>query len=197
MILALLLLACSSSPPGDAAEQTSDERVMGKGLTVIEPPRQESDLVEAATIATGLSDVIDVQIDSAREGVHNFRVTVRGPDEGCARYNDWWEVVTPAGELVYRRILSRAHPGKEQQRSPGGLIYAADDGELIVRAHLKGSGYGGTAMRGTPATGFQPDPELPARLARRARERLPPADPLLRVVDHATAAAGAVGLRCA
>ena len=34
-----------------------------------------------------------------------LEVTVRSPDTGCERYADWWEVVTPEGELLSRRIL--------------------------------------------------------------------------------------------
>jgi hypothetical protein len=64
-------------------------------------------------------------------GSYLFQVTVRSPDTGCERYANWWEVVTPEGELVHRA-----------------------DREVIVRAHMHPGGYGGVALRGSPSAGF-------------------------------------------
>ena len=43
---------------------------------------------------------------------YTFAVTVSSPDTGCDRYADWWEVVTPEGELIYRRVLLQIPNGK-------------------------------------------------------------------------------------
>jgi hypothetical protein len=88
-------------------------------------------------------------------GSYLFQVTVESPDTGCDRYADWWEVVTPEGELVYRRVLAHSHPREQPFTRTGGPIFIDADREVIVRAHLNPGGYGGAAMRGTPSGGFR------------------------------------------
>ncbi len=40
---------------------------------------------------------------------YTLAVTVSSPDTGCDSYADWWEVITPEGELLYRRVLLHSH----------------------------------------------------------------------------------------
>jgi hypothetical protein len=88
-------------------------------------------------------------------GSYLFRVTVRSPDRGCGRYANWWEVVTPEGELVYRRVLKHSHPNEQPFTRSGGPVPVAADQVVIVRAHMEPGGYGGRAYKGTAASGFQ------------------------------------------
>jgi hypothetical protein len=87
-------------------------------------------------------------------GSYLFQVTVRSPDTGCERYANWWEVVTPEGELVHRRILRHSHPKEQPFTRSGGPIGIDADREVIVRAHMHPGGYGGVALRGSPSAGF-------------------------------------------
>jgi hypothetical protein len=101
------------------------------------------------------ADVVAVEVrgDSAD---YTFAVTVRSPDTGCDQYADWWEVVTPAGDrLVYRRILAHSHVDEQPFTRSGGPVEIAPDSAVVVRAHMSNAGYGGRAMRGTPAEGFR------------------------------------------
>jgi hypothetical protein len=88
-------------------------------------------------------------------GSYLFQVTVESPDTGCERYADWWEVLTPEGELVYRRVLAHSHPKEQPFTRTGGPVFIDADREVIVRAHLHPGGYGGAALRGTPGSGFR------------------------------------------
>ena len=100
---------------------------------------------------------------------YTFRVTVRSPDTGCDQYADWWEVVTPEGSLVYRRVLGHSHVTEQPFTRTGGPVAIAADDEVIVRAHMNNHlGYGHVAVRGSPATGFAPtevSPDFAAELA--------------------------------
>lgn len=92
---------------------------------------------------------------SGEDGQYTFAVTIRSPDTGCERYADWWEIVTPEGELVYRRILTHSHVDEQPFTRTGGPVPTGADDEVIVRAHLAPGGFGGAAMRGSPTQGFQ------------------------------------------
>ena len=98
----------------------------------------------------------DVTKVSARgyTGAYAFSVTILSPDTGCTQYADWWEVLTPEGELIYRRVLAHSHTD-EQPFTRSGSPFEMEPGQtVIVRAHMSTSGYGAAAMRGSVASGF-------------------------------------------
>lgn len=85
---------------------------------------------------------------------YTFAVTVSSPDTGCDRYADWWEVVTPEGELIYRRVLLHSHVNEQPFQRTGGTVAIQPQQEVIVRVHMSDSGYSTTAQQGTVASGF-------------------------------------------
>ena len=101
----------------------------------------------------GGADVVAVAT-SGGPGAYTFDVSVRSDETGCDQYADWWEVVTPAGELVYRRILNHSHPDEQPFTRDGGPVPVEADTPLIVRAHLHPRGFTGMAMEGTVDAGF-------------------------------------------
>lgn len=104
--------------------------------------------------ATGLADVVAVAA-SGEAGAYTFEVTVRSPDQNCRQYAQYWEVIDPTGaSLHYRRILMHSHANEQPFTRSGGPVAVAADQQVIVRAHMKPGGYGGTAMTGTVAGGF-------------------------------------------
>ena len=97
--------------------------------------------------------VVDVAV-SGGEGSYTFSVTVESPDTGCEQFADWWEVISPEGDLIARRILLHSHVDEQPfTRSTGGVAITADQ-EVIVRAHMNTSGYGMEALRGSNKAGF-------------------------------------------
>lgn len=99
------------------------------------------------------ADVMAVTV-SGKPGAYSFAVTLASPDSGCERYANFWEVITPDGELVYRRVLQHSHTDEQPFTRSGGPIAAAANDALIVRAHLHPDGYGGSAQSGTAGSGF-------------------------------------------
>ncbi len=109
----------------------------------------------------------DVQAVTASgdPGEYAFSVTVRSPDTGCDQYADWWEVVSPDGELLFRRILQHSHVDEQPFTRGGEPVPIQPDDTLVVRAHMNELGYGGAAMRGSVAAGFEPASDIGADFA--------------------------------
>ena len=85
---------------------------------------------------------------------YTFAVTVSSPDTGCDRYADWWEVITPEGELLYRRVLLHSHVKEQPFRRTGGTVKIQPQQEVIVRVHMNPDGYSSMAQQGTVESGF-------------------------------------------
>jgi hypothetical protein len=98
-------------------------------------------------------------------GPYTFAVTIRSPDTGCSRYADWWEVLTPEGELVYRRTLAHSHVDLQPFTRGGGPVDIEDSTRVVVRAHMSDGGYGGVAFAGSVAAGFSEDVSVTAAFA--------------------------------
>lgn len=137
----------SASDSTDGATATGDE----SGATA-----------SSATTASGdsmVADVLGVTV-TGEPGDYTFAVTVKSPDTGCERYADWWEVVTPDGLLLYRRILAHSHVDEQPFTRTGGPVPIDAGDVVVVRAHLAPGGYGGQVLRGAPSGEFAPAPEL-------------------------------------
>jgi len=139
-------------------------------------PAQEEQLASAAgdvRQAVGGSDaeVIRVSI-SGIPGSYSFSVTVRSPDAGCEKYADWWEVVTPEGQLIYRRVLLHSHVGEQPFTRSGGPVKIQPDETVIVRAHMNIAGYGKVGFSGAVASGLT-STELPRNFGADLEERGP------------------------
>lgn len=79
---------------------------------------------------------------------YTFNVTIASPDTGCEQYANWWEVITPEGELIYRRILGHSHVNEQPFTRSGGPIAIGPNDPIIVRAHMNNLGYGTQVFRG-------------------------------------------------
>ena len=112
-------------------------------------------LLAATTPAEDHADVLRVDAHG-RPGAYAFAVTVKSPDRNCDHYTDWWEVVSEDGKLLFRRVLMHSHPDEQPFTRPGGPVAIAAERVVIVRAHLHPNGYGGAALRGSVARGFEP-----------------------------------------
>jgi|SaaInlStandDraft_2_1057019.scaffolds.fasta_scaffold136847_2 hypothetical protein len=121
----------------------------GEATTKVEP-----------SIPDHVADIVGVDV-LGEAGAFTFRVTVASPDSGCARYADWWEVLTTDGELLYRRVLLHSHTSEQPFTRSGSSVSIQADQVVWVRAHMHPDGYGGQALQGSPAGGFTVQPLSP------------------------------------
>ncbi len=152
-LLLAILLACGSS----GADRPQPARI---------------DVPERPAAPTTYADV-DHVLATGNPGAYRLAVTVYSPDQDCDTYADWWEVVTPEGELLYRRILGHSHAQEQPFQRSGGPIEVRPDQQVIVRAHMNDSGYGGRAMTGSVTGGFKPAPDITADFAQALAEADP------------------------
>ncbi len=79
---------------------------------------------------------------------YTLSVTIESPDTGCDQYANWWEVITPEGELVYRRILGHSHVNEQPFTRSGGPVQVGPTDTIIVRAHMNNLSYGTQVFKG-------------------------------------------------
>ena len=130
LILALMLSGCSSITKSEMLPKNS---VMSENNAVAKVTQVE---------ATGKADS------------YTFAVTVKSPDTGCDRYADWWEVVTPEGELIYRRVLLHSHVDEQPFTRTGGTVAIKPEQKVVVRVHMSPDGYSTLGQQGTVKSGF-------------------------------------------
>jgi len=100
------------------------------------------------------AEVLEVAVTGDEEN-YTFSVTLKSPDTGCEQFADWWEVITPEGDLIYRRILLHSHVNEQPFTRSGGPVKVGENRALIIRAHMNTSGYGTVSMRGSVSAGFK------------------------------------------
>ncbi|MFT4622594.1 MAG: hypothetical protein ACI8PZ_001250 [Myxococcota bacterium] len=145
LIFAALALGCTATDgarPADSVTTTT--------LTTTTPASPRADVVAARA--------------SGDDGDLTVYVTVRSDETGCDQYTDWWEVVSPQGALIARRVLGHSHPDDNPfERSEAGVaVTRATD--IVIRAHMSPGGYVGDALAGSFDGGFA-TAELPQRWA--------------------------------
>jgi hypothetical protein len=105
-------------------------------------------------VPTVAADVVGVEA-GGRPLAYAFAVGVASADTGCEQYADWWEVVSLEGDLIYRRVLTHSHVAEQPFVRSGGPVPVSADTVVWVRAHMHPTGYGGRALRGSVAAGFE------------------------------------------
>ena len=144
-----LLASCSTAPPiPKVSPEVSPE--------VSAPAAQESlDNMQNAEMTTSSRITAVEMTKMTPDGSgYRFAVTVESDETGCDRYADWWEVVTPEGELLYRRILAHSHVDEQPFTRSGGPVEIEEDDVVIVRSHVNSDGYSTQAMKGSASEGF-------------------------------------------
>lgn len=109
------------------------------------------------------ADVVGVKA-SGEEKRYTFLVGIKSPDKGCKQYADWWEVVSPEGQLIFRRILMHSHVGEQPFYRSGNPIRIDAEQPVWIRAHMNNTGFGGKAYYGSVKEGFM-EKEIPEDFA--------------------------------
>ena len=95
----------------------------------------------------GKADVVAATARRGGDGLWRFEVTVRHADSGWEHYADAYEVLSPDGTLLGRRVL--AHPHENEQpftRSLSGVRVPPSVRRVHIRAHDKVHGWGGNEV---------------------------------------------------
>ena len=94
-----------------------------------------------STAHAGQARIIDVKVTGS-QGIYTFAVTLQHADTGWDHYADGWEVISPAGDVLGKRVL--AHPHVREQpftRSLSGVNIPQDVRTVSIRAHDSVHGY--------------------------------------------------------
>lgn len=89
----------------------------------------------------GQAKIIDVKVTNNQDS-YRFDVTLEHGDTGWDHYADGWEVLTPAGDVLGKRVL--AHPHVNEQpftRSLSGVRIPQEISAVSIRAHDSVHGY--------------------------------------------------------
>jgi hypothetical protein len=95
----------------------------------------------------GEADVVAVEVKKTGDQTFRFDVTVQHDDQGWDHYTDGWEILSPEGEVLGKRVL--AHPHTNEQpftRSLSGVRIPPDIKKVTVRAHDSMHAFGGESM---------------------------------------------------
>ena len=87
------------------------------------------------------AEVVDVKVTSSQDSFR-FDVTLRHDDAGWDHYADGWEVLSPSGDVLDKRVL--AHPHVSEQpftRSLSGVKIPQELSTVSIRAHDSVHGY--------------------------------------------------------
>ncbi|NOY15872.1 MAG: hypothetical protein GXP23_02865 [Gammaproteobacteria bacterium] len=87
------------------------------------------------------AEIVGVNVTNNQSG-YRFDVTIRHADTGWKHYADGWEVLSPSGDVLGKRIL--AHPHVDEQpftRSLSGVKIPQKTPSVSIRAHDSVYGY--------------------------------------------------------
>ena len=132
-----LLISCTEKDITNTIEQINNE-------------------IQTDSMETTLAKITGVTV-SGNAGNYTFNVTIESPDTGCDQYADWWEVISPNEELLYRRILAHSHVNEQPFTRSGGPVQIEENTEVIIRAHMNNLKYGSQIYRGSVSNGFKQD----------------------------------------
>lgn len=103
--------------------------------------------VAALPAHAGEADVVDAHVSCDEARVCRFDVTVQHGDEGWDHYADAWEVLSPDGEVLARRVLRHPHVGEQPfTRSLSGVRVPPSVDRVRIRANDSVHGTGGAEL---------------------------------------------------
>ncbi len=127
--------------------------IIGGCSSIKEPKVVSTKPVVAMTENNSTAQVTNIKATGEANN-YTFAVTVKSPDTGCDRYADWWEVITPEGKLLYRRVLLHSHVDEQPFERTGGIVAVDPEQKVIVRVHMSTDGYSSIAQQGSIKSGF-------------------------------------------
>ena len=109
--------------------------------------------------SAGEVEVVAAKARLGSDGSYGFNVTLRHDDKGWKHYADNWEILTPDGKLLGRRVLLHPHDTEQPfTRSLRGVVIPPGIKKVRIRGHDKVHNHGGKELV----------VELPGRTPRRS-----------------------------
>ncbi len=156
LLLTLYLVPACSSPeprqdttPQDMQARTEEDAASSADMPASDMESTQVKPDQASSPQPAIRADVTKVTASGGPGAYQFSVTLASTETGCEQYADWWEVLTPQGELLYRRILGHSHVNEQPFTRSGGPIDADAGQKVIVRAHMNHAGFVGQAMEVT------------------------------------------------
>ena len=90
------------------------------------------------SLSAGEVEILGVEVRRTGGSSYHFDVTLRHGDTGWEHYADAWEILSPEGSILGRRVLY--HPHVEEQpftRSLGPVEIPDDSNHVLIRARDK------------------------------------------------------------
>jgi len=106
------------------------------------------------------------------EDEYTVRIGIASPDTGCEQFANWWEIVTPEGKLVYRRILAHSHVTEQPFVRGASKVQLDKDQEYYIRVHMNNTGYSRFGHQGSITSSFR-STELPEDFALELEKKEP------------------------
>lgn len=103
-----------------------------------------------------------VLLDELKVESDVLTVMIQSFDQDCQNYTDWWEVITPQGDLIAREIIKDVHSESASFSSQLSIAGLDPQQDIIIRAHFSGSydrsrstaSYSDQALQGTLDSGL-------------------------------------------
>jgi hypothetical protein len=100
-------------------------------------------LTASFSLSAGEAEIVTARAHPEGTGSYRFDVTLRHSDTGWDHYADGWEVLSPDGKVLGKRVLY--HPHVDEQpftRSLSEVKVPAGTDHVLIRAHDLVHGYG-------------------------------------------------------
>lgn len=99
-------------------------------------------LLSTTDARAGEARVTDATAHARADGRYDISVTVLHEDTGWDHYADGWEVLTPDGQQLGKRVLMHPHVGEQPfTRSLAGIEVPGHIDSVLIRVHDSVHGY--------------------------------------------------------
>ncbi len=144
---------------------------LSRALIMLAEHKQPA-LIRGAVVLPAAANGIDY---SGQPNNYTLKVQIQSPDTSCDQRADWWEVITPDGQLLARKSIGTLHQDEQPFSDALSPVSITPDQTVLIRAHFRGdyfsgadllvdermggyyskSGYTDQALKGSIAEGFK------------------------------------------
>ena len=112
---------------------------LSRALTILAEHNQPS-LIRGAVVLPTPPHGIDFL---GQPNNYALKVRLQSPDTSCDQRADWWEVVTPEGQLLARKLINTVHTDEQPFFNTLPSVDIEPDQKVLIRAHFQGEYFSG------------------------------------------------------